>query len=245
MEPHPRSKLVTGHAQAFYTTTFGVWDSIHVMFGDKKDGSSIKRDVVLSNNQNFNEVRKYDDGGPIRVILRPVPVGEQRDNFMFIDLVQQVRAVYFPVAYKSGPQSEHLCTYRMIDFHLRKGAEIRLPSEDRSVFLSFGSSIGLDYRHHETLCFDLGGIYDYLSVARKTREAEDGSYDTAAMGPELITLLNCYEVSIDPTTVKVDRPFTRCIALDSVLSDNFSVDVVGDRKNSAAKCSISWSMASI
>ncbi|KAL8806759.1 MAG: hypothetical protein Q9182_001157 [Xanthomendoza sp. 2 TL-2023] len=245
MKPHPRSKLVTGHAQGFCTTTFGVWDSTHVMFGDKKDGSSITRDVVLGNNQNFNEVRNYDDGGPARVILRPVPVGEEKDKFMFIDLVQQVRAVYFPVDYKSGPQSDHLCTYLMVDFRLHKGAEIRVPSEDKSVFLPFGSSIGLGYRHYETLCFDMGAIYDYLSVPRQTPDTQEGLYQTAVLGQEPITLLNCHAIFTDQSTVKVERQFIRSIALDGVLHDNFNVDVVGDRSSSAAGCSISWSMASM
>ncbi|KAL8753096.1 MAG: hypothetical protein Q9199_005295 [Rusavskia elegans] len=90
MKPHPRCKLATGRASGFCQTTFGVWDSTHVMFGPNSHGSSINRDVVLANNQNYNETRDYDDGGKIKVILRPVPVCGKEDHFIFVDLVQQL-----------------------------------------------------------------------------------------------------------------------------------------------------------
>ncbi|KAI4279236.1 MAG: hypothetical protein L6R38_005088 [Xanthoria sp. 2 TBL-2021] len=204
MKPHPRSKLATGRASGFYQTTFGVWDSTHIMFGPNSHGSSINRDVVLANNQNYNETRDYGDGGKIKVILRPVPVGGKEDNFMFVDLVQQLRAVYFPVAYKSGPQDEDLCTYLMVDFRLRKGVEIRIPSEDKKISLPFRYSTGLGYRYHETIYFN----------------------KTATAGEELITLLDCNQIKLSPTTTRLDRHFIRSIDLGSVISDNFGVDVV-------------------
>ncbi|KAL8854951.1 MAG: hypothetical protein Q9221_000147 [Calogaya cf. arnoldii] len=230
MKPHPRSKLETGRASGFYWTTFGVWDSTHVMFGPNKEGSNINRDVVLANNQNYNEVRGYDDGGKIKVILRPVPVGSKKDNFMFIDLVidvvQQVRAVYFPVAHKSGPQNEDLCTYLMVDFRLRKGVEIRKPSEDKSVSLPFRYSTGLGYRHHETLCFDVQGVYKYLIIPRQMRAPEKGLYKTATAGEEFITLLDCNQISLSPSMTRLDRHLIRSIDLASIISDNFGVDLV-------------------
>ena len=226
MPPHPRSKLAKGRAGGFYMTTFGVWDSTHVMFGPNSDGSNINRDVVLANNQNYNETRDYDSGGKIKVILRPVPVSSKEDNFMFVDLVQQVRAVYFPLAHKSGPQNEDLCTYVMVDFRLRKGVEIRMPTEDKQVSLPFRYSTGLGYRHHETMCFDVRGIYNYLMIPRQLRNPEKGLYKTAEPGEELITLLDCHQIKISPTVIRLDRHFIRSIDLASVIGDNFGVDVI-------------------
>ncbi|CAO1603427.1 hypothetical protein XANCAGTX0491_007015 [Xanthoria calcicola] len=226
MKPHPRSKLAKDQAGGFYMTTFGVWDSTHVMFGPNSDGSNINRDVVLANNQNYNETRDYDNGGKIKVILRPVPVGSKEDNFMFVDLVQQVRAVYFPLAHKSGPQNEDLCTYVMVDFRLRKGFEIRMPAEDKQVPLPFRYLTGLGYRHHETMCFDVRGIYNYLMIPRQLRNPEKGLYKTAEPGEELITLLDCLQIKISPTVIRLDRYFIRSIDLATVIGDNFGVDVV-------------------
>ena len=90
---HPRSNPITGKAQGGYETRFGkshfsriictlvlsdhpagVWDKTSVMFSDNQDGKSYDSIVQLDNNQNFNELRNLDQGGPFKTILRPVPL---------------------------------------------------------------------------------------------------------------------------------------------------------------------------
>ncbi|KAL8728019.1 MAG: hypothetical protein Q9166_005690 [cf. Caloplaca sp. 2 TL-2023] len=160
------------------------------MFGDNKDD--------------------YDDGGPIKITLRPVPVGEKKDNFMFIDMVQQVRAVYFPVAHKSGPHNEDLCS-------------------------------GLCYRHHETLCFDVRGIYNYLIIPRQMRNPEKGLYKTATVGEELITLFDCHRIVTNPSLAKAKRHFLRSIDLNKLLG-TFRLSWLGLVPKIGPLLAVSWSI---
>ncbi|KAL8791872.1 MAG: hypothetical protein Q9195_005534 [Heterodermia aff. obscurata] len=192
------------------------------MFSNSPTGSPYLSEVVLENNQNYNELRDYDRGGPAKTILRPVPLTNAR--YMLIDWLNPFRAIYFPLAHQAGAEFEDLCVYLMIDFRLRQGVQMRNHVGD-FVSLTFDRERGLTYRHSDTLCFDLKGIYDYLILPQQLRAPEKGLYRTATPGEELITLLDNRMPRRTSAVTTIRRQFVRHIDLVTVINDNFGVDV--------------------
>ena len=108
-----------------------MWDSQAALFSDSNDATNITREVVLGKSTNFNSLRDKDKGGPDKVHLQPVTMGNEK--YMYLDLTVPVRAVYFPIATKSSALNEELCTYLMVDFRLRKGVKMRSRSTGTNV----------------------------------------------------------------------------------------------------------------
>ena len=192
------------------------------MYSNNQNGSPYFRQIILENNQNYNELRDYDRGGPAKTILRPVPLIDAR--YMLIDWLNPFRAIYFPLAHQAGPGFEDLCVYLMIDFRLRQGVQIR-NGAGSLVPLAFDRERGLTYRHHDVLSFDLKGIYDYLILPAQLRAPEKGLYRTERRGDELITLWDRTRPSPGSPLTTTRRQFVRHIDLVTVINDNFGVDV--------------------
>ncbi|KAL8922318.1 MAG: hypothetical protein Q9208_005288 [Pyrenodesmia sp. 3 TL-2023] len=223
-KPHVRAKHVQGLGM-WYATLFGVWSSQSALFGDSNDGTNITREVVLGKNTNFNEVRDKDQGGPYKVHLQPIPLGPER--YMYLDLTVPVRAVYFPIAAKSSALNEDLCTYLMVDFRLRKGVKMRSRQSGKVYDVPYSYSKGLGWRAYESLCFDIPGIYAYLVLPHKMRSLDQGLYQTAVVGEELINLFGAENIN-DKAPAVANRTyvdFHREIDLAAVISDNFGVDI--------------------
>lgn len=136
-------------------STFWVWDSTYILFGDQNDRIRVNQYVILASDEIHNNVRGFDDGGNQKVNFRLVPLGDKNARYMFFDLIQPLRAIYFPMAHNHGP---HICTYLMVHYRLRKGAQVRMPAGNRIVDMLLQYSIELGYCHHETSCFDIRGI---------------------------------------------------------------------------------------
>ena len=241
---HPRSKALKGHADN-YGTLFGkshfsrsictlvlsdhpagVWDKTSVMFSDNQDGASYDSMVQLENNINYNELRSRDKGGPLKTILRPIPLQPDR-KFMLIDWVNPFRAVYFPIAHQAGPGYEDLCVYLMIDFRLRQSVTINSPAYGRTVEMKFDRELGLTYRHTDVMSFDLKGIYNYLMLPQQLRNPDKDLYSPKNPKDALVTLWNCsHPTPYSAQGVKADTfKFVREIDLVKVINDNYGVDV--------------------
>ena len=196
------------------------------MFSDNQDGASYDSMVQLDNNKNFNELRDRDKGGPLKTILRPIPLQPDR-KFMLIDWVNPFRAVYFPIAHQAGPGYEDLCVYLMIDFRLRQSVTINSPAYDSTVEMKFDRELGLTYRHTDVMSFDLKGIYNYLMLPQQLRNPDKDLYSPKNPNDALVTLWNCSRqkpYSAQGAKV-VTRTFLREIDLVSVINDNYGVDV--------------------
>lgn len=116
----------------------------------------------------------------------------------------------------------------MVDFRLRRGVEVRSPQWENFVPYKFSYKMGLGYHHHDTMCFDVPGIYRLLILPRQLRNPEKGLYKPAKVGDELITIWSAGEVNKDQAAPKDSayRHFIRSIDLGLVIGDNFGVDVV-------------------
>lgn len=84
---HRRStmRVVTGSG---WRTQFGFWDHQRISFGDDRRGGRITRRVALANNDNGNEARDFDSGGPHKVCIMPVLLGKER--YMYMDMTAMV-----------------------------------------------------------------------------------------------------------------------------------------------------------
>lgn len=209
----------------------GIWDRTSVMYSNYQHGGDYVSMVQLDNNRNFNELRDRDQGGPLKTILRPVPLRPDRSfdetQFMLIDWVNPFRAVYFPIAHQAGPGYEDLCVYLMIDFRLRQGVTINSPAHNETVDMKFDREKGLTYRHRDVMSFDLKGIYNYLMLPQQLRNPDKDLYMPKNPKDALITLWDCskqYPFAV--SELKVARlQFFREIDLVNVINDNYGVDV--------------------
>ncbi|KAL8882293.1 MAG: hypothetical protein Q9192_007608, partial [Flavoplaca navasiana] len=221
---HARAKLASGWAE-WYNTRFGVWDSQSALFSNSNDGTNITREVVLGKNTNYNSCRDKDQGGPDKIHLQPITMGNEK--YMFLDLTVPVRAVYFPVAHKSSALNEELCTYLMVDFRLRKGVKMRSRQTGTNYDVAYSYTKGLDFRAYESLCFDVAGIYAYLVLPQKMRNLDKGLYQTTVVGEELINLFGAGNINAGQPAVKnrTTVNFSGDIDLANVIRDNFGVDI--------------------
>ncbi|KAL8782465.1 MAG: hypothetical protein Q9213_005359 [Squamulea squamosa] len=189
------------------------------------DGTNITREVILGKNTNYNEIHDKDQGGPVKVHLQPVPLGQGR--YMYLDLTVPVRAVYCRIAAKSCAYNEELCTYMMVDFRLRKGVKMRSRQSGTSYDIPYSYSRGLGWRAYETLCFDIPGIYAFLVLPQKMRNLDMGLYQTKVPGVELINLFGAGNVNPGKAAIanRTNVAFSRDIDLANVIRDNFGVDI--------------------
>ena len=225
IQDHVRSgKIHTGYGVG-YGTKFGVFDKMYCSFGEDRQGHQITRQAICDTNTNFNEVRDRDAGGPLKTRLSPVPMGPE--TYAFIDLVVQIRAVYFPVAAKAGAVNQDLCSYLMVDFRLRKGVSMRSQSTGNRYDIPFDNLRGLGKGHdriYQSLVFNVPGIYTLLSLPPQLRNIEKGLYVARNDGEELINLMGAGAIT-GTTTNTTHINFYREIDLAHVIADNFGVDI--------------------
>lgn len=145
---------------------------------------------------------------------------------MCIDWNNPFRAIYFPLAHKAGPGYEDLCVYLMVDFRLRLGVQIWSPMSNCWLNETFDREKGLTDQHLDVMCFDLKGIYNYLSLPREMRNPKKDLYRAEKMGDELITMWGQQrQRPASSCRTIADLKFYRGIDLISVINDNFGVDV--------------------
>ncbi|KAL8805511.1 MAG: hypothetical protein Q9223_007245 [Gallowayella weberi] len=217
-----------------YQTNFGFFDYQRVSFGPNRNGSGITRRVALEGNDNGNEARDYDSGGPHKVCIMPVRLGNE--PYMFLDATVPIRAVYFPLAHVCSEALPNICSYIMVDFRLRD--ELRLwrgsPSWDPWVTIPLRDTLGMETSHwRRSIGFDLQGIYYYLSLPRQLRHPDQGLYNAKRTEDILIYVLDSVavqlprglsEASMKQRETKV--AFNREMDLARVVSANLGVNLV-------------------
>ncbi|KAI4247765.1 MAG: hypothetical protein L6R40_001351 [Gallowayella cf. fulva] len=217
-----------------YRTRFGFYDYQRVSFGPNKNGRGITRRVALECNNNGNEARDFDSGGPHKVCIMPVQLGNE--PFMFLDCTAPIRAVYFPLAHVCSEAIPNICSYMMVDFRLRDAINFYYPTAgawDLWTLVRLSDTIGLGTeRWGSSIVFDLQGIYHYLSLPRQLRHPDQGLYNAKSTDDILITLIRCELLTSPgmPETVMNQHErkiaFNREMDLARVVSANLGVDLV-------------------
>ncbi|KAL8805469.1 MAG: hypothetical protein Q9182_001924 [Xanthomendoza sp. 2 TL-2023] len=231
---HPRSSMRVLTAQ-LYRTEFGFFDFQRVSFGPNRNGSGITRRVALECNNNGNEARDFDAGGPHKVCIMPVQLGNE--PYMFLDATAPIRAVYFPLAHVCSEAFPGICTYIMVDLRLRN--EIRLwsstaPSWNPWVTIKLHDTLGFDMGSWpNSVAFDLQGLYYYLSLPRQLRHPDQGLYNAKSTGDILVYLVGGRHVTLSHGVSEAmmkqrERKvaFNREMDLARVVSANLGVNLV-------------------
>ena len=93
-------------------------------------------------------MRDLDQRGLAKVVFRPVPLGAE--EFVFIDMTQPIRAVYFPIAYETEKQFPNLCPYLMVDFRMKDYNSLYRPVNGINTSKRFALDYtwGLGYAEH-------------------------------------------------------------------------------------------------
>ncbi|KAL8693756.1 MAG: hypothetical protein Q9224_003694 [Gallowayella concinna] len=228
---HPRSTMRVVKGQ-LWRTHFGFFDYQRVSFGSHKAGSGITRRVALGCNDNGNEARDFDSGGPHKVCIMPVQLGNE--PYMFLDATAPIRAVYFPLAHVCSEAFPDICSYIMVDFRLRD--QIRFYSDIGTwnpwLSIKLSDTTGLGTEHwRRSIAFDLQGIYHYLSLPRQLRHPDQGLYNARSTKDILIYLVLCETVrpGMSEASMKLFErkvEFDREMDLARVVSANLGVDLV-------------------
>ncbi|CAO1600292.1 MAG: hypothetical protein LQ349_009024 [Xanthoria aureola] len=228
---HPRSPMNVVKGQ-MWRTYFGFFDFQRVSFGPNKTGSGITRRVALGCNDNGNEARDFDSGGPHKVCIMPVRLGNE--PFMFLDCTAPIRAVYFPLAHVCSEAFPDICSYLMVDFRLRETinfySDIGIWNKWRLAWLSDTEGLGREHWNC-SLVFDLQGIYHYLSLPRQLRHPDQGLYNAKSQADILISMVldRAVTTGVSENVMKQREQkvaFNREMDLARVVSANLGVDLV-------------------
>jgi len=136
------------------------------------------------NSLNWNECRDRDDGGPAKYVLRPIQILNKETQWLWIDATIPIRAIYFPLCYKSDEAFPEYCTYLVIDFRARTSLDI-INITGTYANYTLDSQGGLGRHDDITWGFKVPDIVAYLSIPRQLRNPEYGLYRAATKGNEL------------------------------------------------------------
>ena len=219
--PHPRSKLESGRAQGLWRTVFGHFPEWWINFGNDRQGRNIRRTFNAQPNQNRNEMRDLDRGGPAKVVFRPVPLGTE--EFVFIDMTQPVRAVYFPIAHQTEEDLPNLCTYLMVDFRLRSQIRLRHPVSSMDRTYSPDRTYGLHYDVRHTLGIHIPSLIESISWPRQLRGERADLYRSIPRGEETIFFLLDRDIQQGRTTGSSN--FVRLIDITTLINAHQGIDI--------------------
>ncbi|KAL9609783.1 MAG: hypothetical protein Q9167_005479 [Letrouitia subvulpina] len=221
--PHPRSTLERGRAQGGWRTVFGHFPNWWINFGNDRRGRNILRTFDAQPNQNRNEMRDLDAGGPARVVFRPVPLGTE--EFVFIDMTQPIRAVYFPIAYQTEEGLPNLCTYLMVDFRLRSEIQLYHPVDGLWGGRRYipDRTWGLHYDVYHTLGIHIPSLIESISWPRGLRGEGANLYRSTPRGQE--TIFSLYDTDIQQGRTTGQSNFVRLIDLVTVISAHQGIDI--------------------
>ena len=219
--PHPRSRLERGTAQG-WRTEFGHFPNWWINFGNDRRGQNILRTFDAQPNQNRNEMRDLDSGGPARVVFRPVPLGTE--EFVFIDMTQPIRAVYFPIAHRTEENLPNLCTYLMVDFRLRSEITLHHPTNPSGNRLYRPDRTwGLHYDVYHTLGIHIPSLIESISWPRGLRGERANLYQSIPRGQE--TIFRLFDTDIRQRNTSARSNFVRLIDITTVISAHQGIDI--------------------
>lgn len=104
---HKRATYECKRAQGGYLTYFCYFNDMPISYGEP---TYPNRRQTVKCEANPNVYRDRDSGGGIRVKIAHVQLPTKAERYMWIDMVQPIRAIYFPIAWKSDESSRPLIT---------------------------------------------------------------------------------------------------------------------------------------
>jgi hypothetical protein len=168
-------------------------------------------------------MRDLDAGGPAKVVFRPVPLGTE--EFVFIDMTQPIRAVYFPIAHQTEEGVPNLCTYLMVDFRIRSEIQMYHPVDG----LRGGNRYrpdrtwGLNYDVYRILGIHIPSLMQSLSWPRQLRGEHADLYRSIPPGQE--TIFNLWDTDIASPRSHSMTNFHRVIDLVTVINAHQGIDL--------------------
>ena len=219
---HPRSHLRT-YDPSGWDTNFDAWSVMSVGFSkaDDKENWLSTVDIELCNEADI--YREYDKGDPNKVTIRSVPI-DKRADFVYIDLLAPVRAIYFPLVYQCGEAFPDLCSYLMVDFKTRNKVTFRDPSWQPPPF-TLNPQLGLGFLHGYTLVIDLKRLYYYLFLPHQLRNPDMDLYTPKNSHEPVVSVCGPTQVGKKWGTLTT-QPFHVGMDYAHVISENFGVDLV-------------------
>ena len=180
-------------------TNYTIYKELTVSFGHNKDGSNVDYLYRIGNCNNGSSYTDADKSGGWKICIRPCPVPSGY-RFMFVDIVQPIRAIYIPQLQQADEKYPELCSYVMIDYTKRDKVTMQsiVPHNNERTFecdptKGLGSTKGAfnvpggryDVSRF-TLCLDLAGLLNFLILSPDMRDSKMDIYRMPTRGQELI-----------------------------------------------------------
>ena len=216
-QSHPRCSRITDKVAGWWTDEYW-WDKTCILFTDR-DGTTVRRKHEIHNCPNAWQYKDWQAGGPSKVCIKPIPLGDE--PLMFIDLTLPIRAIYFPVAHQSDEAFEDLTTYLMIDFRLRKSVHIISATSYTSVDWTCDTTIGLGFHWDYSLRVDIAGVYTTLGLPRQLRNPDYTLFLAPADTPIMVVSMS----DISNTSTLTGFPWDDQMDLAALISGNFGVEL--------------------
>lgn len=166
---HKRASYECKQAQGGYQTYFCYFKDLPISYGE---AIAPTRRHTVNCESNANIYRDRDAGGSIRVNIAHVQLPKDKERYMWIDMVQPIRAIYLPVAWKSDESYQSLCTYLMINFTQRQSADIWRSVSKQFLSHPFSQEFGLGHNINHTLGIDVQEAYNLLILPRQLRTSD-------------------------------------------------------------------------
>ncbi|KAL5360267.1 hypothetical protein BJX96DRAFT_175130 [Aspergillus floccosus] len=174
--PHKRSdyKIVWGGGN--WKTSYGNWSWCPFTYGNWKYPSRRVQHELCTWGYRF-KLREYGDAAETWFMFVPMPTREEQ--WVWMDRLTCVRAIYIPASYKSGPKYEDLCTYIHVNFTQMGDIEIEHMTVDWAQDVKkvmkkehCSKEWGLDVDENTALGINPARLITALAIPREARKVD-------------------------------------------------------------------------
>ncbi|KAJ5782507.1 hypothetical protein N7457_004281 [Penicillium paradoxum] len=204
---HPRSvyKVVKGD---MWNTRYGNWTDIFFLYG-KKPYNGTYRAAEHNLCVNGNRFRDQEKGGSLEswFMLMPMPLLAKGEDWVLIDRLACIRAIYIPVAQQASEDFPEVCTFLQVNFAISREVSIlaypEIWSPDRRDYvvgerwesLYLDATLGMQPAPEWTLAINIRRLVNLLSLPRTLRTYNVFSSESILLVDRKLT----------PTTGKVQK----------------------------------------
>ncbi|KAL8830035.1 MAG: hypothetical protein Q9191_001674 [Dirinaria sp. TL-2023a] len=166
---HPRAGYRVVDAEWGHNSLYGCWDTLPFSYGPE---NSIKRRDGHDLCTNGNRFFAREDKGTIEAWFMQMPMPTKEEQWVWIDMLGYIRAIYIPIAHQSSKQYPHMCTFIQINFAAKGKVDIWRPDISQFANHDCDKVTGLGVHYTHSLGLNVFGLLRLLALPRQLRNAD-------------------------------------------------------------------------
>ncbi|OGM48634.1 hypothetical protein ABOM_002065 [Aspergillus bombycis] len=210
----PRSQYLRERPSGVPRTWYGFWSHLPVSYGRN---NNISRWAQIPLETNPAEFRDSYNGGAQKVRVHPCPLPTTAEQWIWLDLVTPIRAIYFPLSQQADQDFPQLCTYVQINFYHQGRRDIWRPRINQFLGHDFTPELGVGFAWGHSLGIDVQECIKLLALTPRLRV-------TNIWREKLIVIREVGDIATGHLAQQV-RPNLSFDFLDFI-NANFAVDVI-------------------